>query len=936
MGNISVRVSLALLVVLAIVPFRHALAAPWTPSPAAIISPIASVSSAPAWQSCTEGAGDVHKVSVCPGEDWWLPDAVGKSDHGHVISRNFPIDCWQNENVSMIESSAAWQEVLDTDKNETVESSESAAIDNARFDKVMDDRYLVAAGKSYEKKIHLVAFGGSDEGLGPDYLANLNVPLLRTYIDAWLGALDASDPAAATKARAYVDGDADRDGWWDTVENYHGSDTDLIYTFWDENFLTEREKYIDIMGNYLATHQDGSGNAVKDLVEQVNLNSENCLIASYLKSGLWTTTELDTHVEELLNTAALDSTTPPIDAADWLVNVCTGGRSHLAYAEFASTYGTGMGTHGTSLSFNIPYQALFDNTYYDTDLKAFRPTGRAPYSFIHTDETHIIQNDNTWGNYRMFRNILTAAISMDVNRILIDAAAIISEGRYIKEGVCKDPDDAGDGENWDSVYDATGNFEGSCYIGGYVDADSDGITDVTCDNDASIYECVEGNDAYFCNFRWDEIKDEGALEFVRWMGQVAGLPAEESPEAYVSLAQMGNATPNGVDESAFRSALDTCFNLEDWGETDNASTCYWYSYYKTPLLSYFGRYADLDQTIAGGTGTPALLLDSDRLRGETVPDPAEWSFGGELVTDADGTYVDANGDGSSDRESVFYEGKRTDHPATLTVNDDTTVTVTKDENGSPAIAPKHDLALYFKLQDDFVRPGTSIPEIPRQNYGSHDLAVYGSIKDVYTGFDKALPDADEPKSDFSIKIFYENDTERDGTWRLDYDGVNGWTEAPAVTVKATDTGIRTATFRLNDAMFANRGTGGADFSIRSVSGYSASFLHVRIIKLDKSDYDDDTDGLANSIDPQANEPNAWGYIDKDKSKLSCLEEKWINKYGYAKGKKRATTAAISSVMVNGVKDATKAVATYRCGGESAPAGLDYGIYVVSKKAAPGP
>src|SRR3990167_7178750 len=51
------------------------------------------------------GEGAVGQVSVCDGEDWWLPEFVASSDndYGYVIARDMPIDCWMNEYISMFD-----------------------------------------------------------------------------------------------------------------------------------------------------------------------------------------------------------------------------------------------------------------------------------------------------------------------------------------------------------------------------------------------------------------------------------------------------------------------------------------------------------------------------------------------------------------------------------------------------------------------------------------------------------------------------------------------------------------------------------------------------------------------------------------------------------------------------------------------------------------
>lgn len=552
--------------------------------------------------------------------------------------------------------------------------------------------------------------------------------------------------------------------------------------------------------------------------------------------------DLDDAVAKLVATAQLDSANPPVTADKWLFNICNGGRAYFKYAQAAKKYGTGLGRHGFSNTTSMLYQSLFDNTYYDTELKTYRPTGRFPYAFTHIDLTYIHQNANTYGNYRMTRQMATSAVAMGVNRILINGAFLPSQNLYIIKGLCGGDGDVGPGWDWDGVSKYKDGTKVGCYMGSskyYDDCNTcnpnSGEDDAEscaekCYIDCETGTCTDaGREAGldFCNYDYEEIADQNSDKFLLWLKKIIGVPADQATEAYVSLAQMGNDIPEGHTSEEFTNYIDTCLNDKDWGQLDSVEGCSWKYWVKFPVLSYFGRHADLDQTIEGGQGIPVLRMNDDRLHGDTVPDPeSDGTFGYELDANADFVGKDCNAERSNCYESQFYEGKRTDHPITRFLDD------------NPTPFQRTSYYLYFKLADDFVRPGTEIPEVPAK-FNSFNrslevpLATYGSIKNEYSYFDSEFPEATRLTNDYVIKVFFENYTGQEGTWRLEYDGVNGWTEAPIVSMEAENKGIQTATFKIDDAYFANRGKGGADFAIHTLSGYSPAFLHVRIIKVDK-------------------------------------------------------------------------------------------------------
>lgn len=122
--------------------------------------------------------------------------------------------------------------------------------------------------------------------------------------------------------------------------------------------------------------------------------------------------------------------------------------------------------------------------------------------------------------------------------------------------------------------------------------------------------------------------------------------------------------------------------------------------------------------------------------------------------------------------------------------------------------------------------------------------------------------------------------------------------------------------------------------------------------------DADGDGLDESIDPDPEKANSWGYVDADDyDEAGCVPEKAYNDYDYVKGtsgfiktvpaaSRTMKTAKVSSGVavtqdlsvagldrVSGVTDKSRAnLATYACVGASAEDAFDYGIYIVSSGA----
>jgi hypothetical protein len=166
-------------------------------------------------------------------------------------------------------------------------------------------------------------------------------------------------------------------------------------------------------------------------------------------------------------------------------------------------------------------------------------------------------------------------------------------------------------------------------------------------------------------------------------------------------------------------------------------------------------------------------------------------------------------------------------------------------------------ALYFDLEDAFVNSGIDLEtadgvlgpnglpssELPTSAYAvkvtfAPSILPPPSLEDQTPdgGGGVVIPEEGE---------YYDPDSDS-GQFRLEYHGEDGWTVGPTVCFDATDTGFKTATFHLTDAVFGQGGeitflpadwlvgadpTGWSDLAVRHVDGAHASYQLIRVIKL---------------------------------------------------------------------------------------------------------
>lgn len=109
---------------------------------------------------------------------------------------------------------------------------------------------------------------------------------------------------------------------------------------------------------------------------------------------------------------------------------------------------------------------------------------------------------------------------------------------------------------------------------------------------------------------WPRLEREGALQFHEWMNRSLGRPVEVAPEAYCCLARTGTPMPAGA-------SFSETVRERQWRQPP---------YVRTPLVKYFGRFCDLDTTLAGG-GRPVLKMTEERLGSPVKPSLTTWELG---------------------------------------------------------------------------------------------------------------------------------------------------------------------------------------------------------------------------------------------------------------------------------------------------------------------
>lgn len=530
------------------------------------------------------GPGVLNYVVLCEGEDWWTPEESW-SDEGIIFSGyGYPAG---NENNTATKGQAFysnWQ---------SLESSEGSI--RTTLTRLLN-KYGANEGTENEKKLYLTIHAGVGGSESPAYLySTYGIPLLTDYLDG-----TASDSIADFSVLT----ESQKKTWKEYYTTY-----EYAYPFWNTQFLNYRKNFHKTLYQFLQAHDHG------DLVMRMNLNGEFGFVWQYLLYGVMSKSEIDAAIEGLFD-SALESGIP---AKYWLANLNVGGRAYKNVARLAAKYETGIGNHGAP-SF-LPYsfaQHLEDYLQYDEDLLAYRMVDEKPFAFVHTDAEfldQLIEDDegnktvNEYGQYRMFRFLVLATMSMGVDSYLVSSSTIPSKGE------------------WEDTYG-------------------------------------RGNQRQL-NFEWDNIKDLGAWDFLQWMNKIVGKSAMTSKEAYCSLSQSGVPIPEigeeNYDGKTF-SELVAEYKSDDTWSYDKT----WPAHLRAPLLTYFGFHCDLDRTVDGGQPYAVLRLDEERI-GQVEP-PLNGRAFGDGSDDEVSVYEGKTTESPNDYQDSDYS--KANHSLYFRLNDD--------------------------------------------------------------------------------------------------------------------------------------------------------------------------------------------------------------------------------------------------------------------------
>lgn len=339
------------------------------------------------------GAGKVGEVVVLPGEDWWLPDRVGWSEHGSLICGYG--EPWGMEDNWLCSGQTFWAAWRGLEEEPGVLRTRGL------------DWFLGRYGKGEPppgrkpKALHLYVHATDSGCWSPEYLSKppYSVPLL-----AEVGDKRKTDFPPAL------------------LSTWHKRWADLkwAYPFWHPVYVERRLAFHKLLADYLASHPHG------ERVTSIDLMGEFATLWQYAQYGLISCDEIDRAAGPYVR-SALDSGIP---AEKWLIPLGVGGRAYDRFAGLAAEHRIGIGNHG--ILGIVPYQFAQHLTHleYDERLNAYRwTTDRLPYSFFHTDAEILKQSPNALGQYRLFRYACLAGISMGLNQILVTSSTIPSFGR---------------------------------------------------------------------------------------------------------------------------------------------------------------------------------------------------------------------------------------------------------------------------------------------------------------------------------------------------------------------------------------------------------------------------------------------------------------------------------------------------------------------------
>lgn len=360
------------------------------------------------WRSSPAGAGTAGSVAVHEGDDWWLPDNVGWSTNGSVIS-GYSEAGGRSKNWST-GGYALWTvwKWMQPSSNTVTDRSWKDIMTRYAEEPIPEGRRQ----RFFFPYIH----GTEEDGFSPPFLAEppFSIPHLYTYFQ--------TIPPTQQFIEMYK-------GWNSTpekvLEKWKKEHTEgakaSIYQFWDERFLAARLYYHKELAGIIAGHPHGNSIRALDLMGEF--------------AGLWAKYLWNPEVMEALLArsaepyvrSALDSGIP---ADRWLMTMGVGGPAYRHFEAMAKKYRTGFGNHGAWGL--LPYQGVqhFPNIRYDAVRMIYAPAGPSPYAFTHTDVEILDEGTDTASLYRVFQILCSAMMSIGIDHLLVTAGTIPSRGNY--------------------------------------------------------------------------------------------------------------------------------------------------------------------------------------------------------------------------------------------------------------------------------------------------------------------------------------------------------------------------------------------------------------------------------------------------------------------------------------------------------------------------
>jgi hypothetical protein len=581
--------------------------------------------------TCVGGVapGAPGDVSLCRGEDWWLPASVAPSTEGTVTAYSAPVDeevadptLWTNpytrrlsgSDPHVLIGSAVDLETGDIDYSlkrllynyaeydcvdawvddcmDTTGASEGSC-KASTFTALDSSSPFIEAGAATQygssgeyfacpdprgwedsrRRIGLTNWG-TETGTSMDQaVEDLGYPSFEDRLDEWL----AEQGLAASDLSAAIDGEYSDGGWATTLD-----------------FMGE-EAYEPIADSYAALAQALDVYDPYQQVDAVQINGEGGLWPYFNDAGITCVNGLCdgdelASVEEVVQWHGKAALASGLAADRWMVNIAMGGAEFTPWVDLAASEGMGLASHGPSVAFNYRFLQHLDHVAYDEKRKAFRAEGDHGFSFLHTDLENLDHTGNTWGQYRGFRLAALSALSLRFDRLLVTSYTIPSLGIYQDNDRC------------------------------------DGKTGL------ALERCE--------NYDHDAIAAEGAVDFLDWMQKSIGRHDEEAVEAWCAPVELGH---DGGEGQPFEERRDMASD-ETLRFSSDPSV---YS----PLRTYLGHGCDLSDS-EDDRGNPGVEMTT------RWTDPDGTGESPEVSSDA--TFDHRMLSGQATGTAFPYEGRTTE------------------------------------------------------------------------------------------------------------------------------------------------------------------------------------------------------------------------------------------------------------------------------------